>query len=221
MITKKCPIGELKSVLEREMHVLEKRSVYAQKNALNDVAFAAKRMLSAEFRKKFHAVNKTFPDTVRVTKASNDNAEAKVFFPWDWFYLNTEGGTKHPEKARTIAVLIDRKNNIDANGKVKRNLTPARLLAYHTKHPVKYKNGVALPHAFILKGKSGKQFIVRALSSKEKDEKGRIKVEWLYVLMPEAYVNDKWPFDKLVQKMVDETLEKAFWDNFEKTKDWK
>jgi len=202
-----CDLKNLGKAIEKEIRNNEKQIKFASMKALNETAFTARTSLICAYKGAFNVRNTSLPKKVTVVKATKEKLESSVNFPFDWFYLNTKGGTKKPEVKKSLFVPIKYgvPNSRMNSGKIKISYKPGSLLKYSDNHPKKKRGKVANPHAFLkIKNKKGQLLLAR------RDKADRSQMEWLYVQVPTGKILKRWDFEEIVKKTVDRNLKKEF-----------
>lgn len=196
---------DLGNAVKKQMDDIQKQIRFAQMKALNETAFKARANVIAAFKGSFNVRNSKFPQTVKVEKATKEHPQAVVKFPHDFVYLSTVGGTKAAEEKSRLAIPIKFGSSETRmpSGKIKASKRPTALLDYSNKHPVKTRGHVANPHAFKIKTSGNKVLIA-------KRQKGSREVDWLYVLVKNGKVKNRWDFDKIVETTTQRNLQKEF-----------
>ena len=209
-----CSLKDLAKTLEKEIRNEVKQTKFAAMNALNEVAFKARKNLIDEYNKSFIVRNSNLPRAISVKKATKEKLEAEVSFPKDWMYINTKGGEKKPEQAKVLMVPLKNgglKDYRTSSGKIKQSKKPASLLHFADTHPKKTKNHVANPHPFLMTSKKTGQPLIAV-----RDKTDRSEMKWLYVGVPTANVKKRWDFENIVKETAEKELPKEFEKQFKK-----
>lgn len=213
-------LKNFKNQLDKFVNSSVKNVKKAAASAINDVAWNAKnKALPAEFAKNFTVRNKKFPNTSRYTKATPENLNSTITYPFDFMELHTIGGTKTPERNRMLAVPMPdllNKSFRGANGKIKKSYKPSSLLAYNNSNKVKTKGKKSQKaHAFLLRSKAGTPFIAKRKSKTSRS------IELLYWLTNKVGIKRSWDYGKIVKRVYKEIFDRKFnkWLKFYDEKD--
>ena len=209
MSTIRCTLDNLAKMLEKEVKKEMKQVKFAAVGALNRVAFDSQKELRDTYSKAFHVRNKTLPRKIEVTKATKDNPVAIVALnapKTEFMEIHTTGGTAKPTKSRSMAIpdVSIQEPGRTSTGKMKQSLKASNLLKYADSHPMKKRGKVAIPHAFKMKTRGGDVVIAR------RNKADRSEMGFLYREEKEAKIKKSWDFKGVVQKVVDQKMEKYF-----------
>lgn len=209
MSTIRCTLDNLAKMLEKEVKKEMKQVKFAAVGALNRVAFDSQKELRDTYSKAFHVRNKTLPRKIEVTKATKDNPVAIVALnapKTEFMEIHTTGGTAKPTKSRSMAIpdVSIQEPGRTSTGKMKQSLKASNLLKYADSHPMKKRGKVAIPHAFKMKTRGGDVVIAR------RNKADRSEMGFLYREEKETKIKKSWDFKGVVQKVVDQKMEKYF-----------
>ena len=209
MSTVRCSLKDLAKTLEKEVKKEIKQVKFAAVGALNRCAFDARTELQSGYGKAFHVRNKSLPRKIEVTKASKDNPVAIVALnapKTEFMEIHTTGGVAKPTKSKAMAIPDKsiQEPGRTSTGRMKQSLKPSNLLKYADTHPSKKRGKVAIPHAFKMKTRGGDVVIAR------RNKADRSEMGFLYREEKEAKIKKSWDFKGIVQKVVDQKMEKYF-----------
>lgn len=215
MSTVRCSLKDLAKTLEKEVKKEIKQVKFAAVGALNRCAFDARTELQSGYGKAFHVRNKSLPRKIEVTKASKDNPVAIVALnapKTEFMEIHTTGGVAKPTKSKAMAIPDKsiQEPGRTSTGRMKQSLKPSNLLKYADTHPSKKRGKVAIPHAFKMKTRGGDVVIAR------RNKADRSEMDFLYREEKEAKIKKSWDFKGIVQKVVDQKMEKYFDESLKK-----
>lgn len=209
MSTVHCSLKDLAKTLEKEVKKEIKQVKFAAVGALNRCAFDARTALQSGYGKAFHVRNKSLPRKIEVTKATKDNPVAIVALnapKTEFMEIHTTGGVAKPTKSKAMAIPDKsiQEPGRTSTGRMKQSLKASNLLKYADSHPMKKRGKVAQPHAFKMKTRDGNVVIAR------RNKADRSEMGFLYREEKEAKIKKSWDFKGIVQKVVDQKMEKYF-----------
>lgn len=215
MSTINCTLENLAKTLEKEIKKEIKQVRFAAAGALNRCAFDSQKALREAYPKAFHVRNKTLPRKIEVTKATKDKPVAVVALNapnTEFMEIHTTGGVAKPTKSKAMAIPDKsiQEPGRTSTGRMKRSLKASNLLKYADTHQSKKRGKVATPHAFKVTTKGGDVVIAR------RNKVDRSEMDWLYREEKEAKIKKSWDFKGIVQKVVDQKMEKYFDENLKK-----
>lgn len=215
MSTVRCSLKDLSKTLEKEVKKEIKQVKFAAVGALNRCAFDARTALQSGYGKAFHVRNKSLPRKIEVTKATKDNPVAIVALnapKTEFMEIHTTGGVAKPTKSKAMAIPDKsiQEPGRTSTGRMKQSLKPSNLLKYADTHQSKKRGKVATPHAFKMKTKGGDVVIAR------RNKADRSEMDFLYREEKEAEIKKSWDFKGIVQKVVDQKMEKYFDESLKK-----
>ena len=208
----------------KEIH--EKQLPYAMKEAVNTVAFKARKALIADYPKKFTMRSKGLPNLIRVEKADKNKVWASVYLDKLFMAKQEYGGEKRAEPGKGVAVPrpgVTEKGGLTAKGSIKPGYYVSALLADSEKNKrrKRIRNGRKYQenrpsarrsskyHPFEIEMPDGVRYIARHIA-------GSRNLEWMYALHTKVVVPPRWGWQKLVMRVCKSNIAGAFFSAYKK-----
>lgn len=226
-----CNVDKL---LKGVRDVREKQLPYAMKEAVNSVAFKARKALIEDYPKKFTMRSKGLPNLIRIDKAEKNKQFASIYMDKLFMARQEYGGDKVAKPGKGVPLPEDyvMNNQLTGKGSIKKNYYVSALIAdaAGSKRRKRRRNGREytenMPearksskyHAFEMERADGLRFIARHIEGVKwnKSKKQYEKLEWLYALFPKVVVPARWGWQKLVRQICKANIAGAFFSAYKK-----
>ena len=205
--------------------IREKQLPYAMKEAVNTVAFKARKALIEDYPKKFTMRSKGLPNLIRIEKADKNKQFALIYMDKLFMARQEYGGDKKAKPGKGVAVPRDGVNEkgLTAKGSVKPGYYVSALLADSEKNKrrKRRRNGRVYTenrpdarkkskyHPFQIEMPDSVRYIARHIA-------GTRDLEWMYALHPKVVVPPRWGWQKLVQRVYKANIAGAFFSAYKK-----
>ena len=219
-----CDVDKL---LKGVREVREKQLPYAMKEAINAVAFKARKALIEDYPKKFTMRSKGLPNLIRIDKAEKNKQFASIYMDKLFMARQEYGGDKVAKPGKGVAVPrpgVTEKGGLTSKGSVKPGYYVSALIAdaEKNKRRSRVRNGrryaenrpsarksASKYHPFEMERNDGVRFIARHIA-------GTRNLEWLYALYPKVVVPARWGWQKLVRQICKANIAGAFFSAYKK-----
>lgn len=227
-----CNVDKL---LKGVREVREKQLPYAMKEAMNAVAFKARKTLIEDYPKKFTMRSKGLPNLIRIDKADKNKQFALIYMDKLFMVRQEYGGDKVAKPGKGVAVPRDgvtEKGGLTSKGSVKPGYYVSALLAdaEKNKRRSRVRNGrkyvenrpsarkSSKYHPFEIEMPDGVRYIARHIEGAQwnKSLKKYNKMEWMYALHPKVVVPARWGWQKLVRQVCKANIAGAFFSAYKK-----
>lgn len=220
--------------LLKSVKVIHKEQLpYAMKEAVNTVAFKARKALIDDYPKKFTMRSKGLPNLIRIDKADKNKVWASVYLDKLFMARQEYGGNKVAKPGKGVAIPQEgvTAKGLNAKGGVKQGYYVSALLAdaernKRTRHRNGGKHTENLPtpkksnkyHPFEMERADGVRYIARHIEGTKynKSKKQYEKLEWMYALHPKVVVPKRWGWQKLVRQICKSNIAGAFFAAYSK-----
>lgn len=219
---------DVEKLLKNVRNVREKQLPYAMKEAVNAVAFKARKALIDDYPKKFTMRSKGLPNLIRIDKADKKIPAAMIYMDKLFMARQEYGGDKVAKPGKGVPLPEDyvMDNQLTGKGSIKKNYYVSALIAdaAGSKRRKRRRNGREytenMPearksskyHAFEMERADGLRFIARHIEGVkwDKSKKQYEKLEWLYALFPKVVVPPRWGWQKLVKEVYNKNIKLEF-----------
>ena len=219
---------DVEKLLKNVRNVREKQLPYAMKEAVNAVAFKARKALIDDYPKKFTMRSKGLPNLIRIDKADKKIPAAMIYMDKLFMARQEYGGDKKAKPGKGVAVPQEgvTEKGLTGKGSIKKNYYVSALLAdaamnrqrkrrrnsrvYTENRPGARKSSKY--HPFEMERADGVRYIARHVEGARYDKASKKynKLEWMYALHPKVVVPPRWGWQKLVKEVYNKNIKLEF-----------